>query len=70
MPLALIFPFPIFFEERLGLCENEDDAGVATEAPPGEEERDESDIDDLSLKDAVEESRSFDGIFECEDDGE
>jgi hypothetical protein len=64
MPLALPFPLPIFLAERFGLCENEDDAGVATEAPPGEEERDESDVDDLSMKDAVEESRSFDGTFD------
>lgn len=70
MPLALSFPFPIFLALRFGLCENEEDAGVATEPPPGEEERDESDVEDLSRKDAVEESRSFEGTLDCEEDGE
>lgn len=69
-PIPLVFPFPIFLAEILGLRENDEDAGVATELASGEEERDESDIDDLSMKDAVEDSRSFDGTFDCEDEGE
>ena len=44
------------------------DDGVATETTPSEEEREEPGVDDLSMKGAVEESRSFDGTFDWEPD--
>jgi hypothetical protein len=63
---ALDLPVPIFFAESCGLWENEDDAGV----PAREEERDDADKEDLSRKDADEDSRSLDGTFDCECEGE
>lgn len=44
----------------------EDDAGVAAESPSGEESRDEGEVEEPPIKDAVEESRSFDGTLDCE----
>lgn len=57
---------PIFLAESWGLWENEDDAGV----PAREVERDESDKEDLSKKEADEDSRNLDGTFDCECEGE
>lgn len=53
---------------KLGLCpENPDDVGVPmTEANPGEDDREEPGVEDLSMKEAVDESRSLEGTFDCE----
>ena len=55
-------PFPA--SGRTGLCEEKEDDGVAAEVPPGEDAREE--LDDRSRKEAVDEARSFEGIFECD----
>lgn len=47
-----------------------DEAGVAVLMPPGEESRDEVGLEEPPMKEAVEESRSFEGIFDCEFEGE
>lgn len=50
-------------EEKVGLWEYED-TGVATDAP-GEDAREEGDIE-RSTKDAVDDSRSLEGILDCD----
>lgn len=62
--MALSLPFGLL--ETVGEWEKEDEAGVAT--PPGEDSRDESEAEDPPIKEAVEESLSFDGTLDC--DGE
>jgi hypothetical protein len=50
----------------MGLCpENPDDVGVDTE-PTGEDSRETDEEWSRSMKEAVEESRSFDGTFDCD----
>ena len=55
-------PFPA--GGRTGLCDEKDDDGVAAEATPGEDPREE--LDDRSRNEAVDEARSFEGTFECD----
>lgn len=62
-------PFTIFAleprEANVGLCpENEEDTVVLMDPTSGDDARD--DGEDLSRKEAVDESRSFDGTMECE----
>lgn len=59
-PLAALFPAM----GLVGLCEENDDEGVPATKPSGEESRD--DADDRSRKEAVEESRNLEGIFDWE----
>ncbi len=73
IPIALLFkglPFPIDLAVILGLWpENEDEVGVAAEATPGEDSRDDG-VGDLSSVGARDESRNFEGIFEWDSEGE
>lgn len=62
--LPLVGGLPLAPAGRVGLCEENDDAGVATEIPPGDDSLD--DVEDRSSNDAVDESRSLEGILDCE----
>ena len=63
--LPFVGGLPLAPTGRVGLCEeNDDDAGVATEIPPGDDSLD--DVEDRSSNDAVDESRSLEGILDCE----
>ena len=69
IPVALprtLFPLPIALAAILGLRENDEDAGVVAVTPSGDEEREEPGVADRSRKEVVEDSRSFDGILDCE----
>lgn len=58
--------FALAASGRTGLCcEENDELGVASAyACSGDDSLDE--VDDLSMNEAVDESRSLDGIFDCE----
>lgn len=62
-PRATAAALPAAANGRAGLCDENDDAGVATKAPSsGEDSRD--DDEERSRKDAVEESRSLEGTLD------
>lgn len=69
MPVALprmLLPFPMPADVIFGLCEKDEDAGVVADTPSSDDDLEETGVADLSRKDAVDDSRSFDGIFDCE----
>jgi hypothetical protein len=62
--LPLVGALPLVVRGRVGLCEENDDAGVATDTRPGDDSLD--DVEDRSRNEAVDESRSLEGILDCE----
>jgi hypothetical protein len=73
-------PLPFFFRAfflpplaKVGLCaDTADDVGVDVEATgvSGEEKREPGDEDlSRSIKEAVDDARSFEGTFKCDPDG-
>jgi len=68
MPLGfdgmLDIPLPV----RWGLCENDDEAGVAADISSGEDPREEGEVVEPPTKEA--ESRSLEGTLDCEFEGE